>query len=128
MLSTIADILGIVSFILTIILLIRSESLRNEIVSQKMTYRNQQSSIVKQLANLRTALMGNDDLSLKTVSDIRKELLQFDINLRLLLSRRDRKIIQQTLNLLDEEFSAELRKKLIKNLDYLSARFTKQEV
>ena len=106
MLSTIADILGIVSFILTIILLIRSESLRNEIVSQKMTYRNQQSSIVKQLANLRTALMGNDDLSLKTVSDIRKELLQFDINLRLLLSRRDRKIIQQTLNLLDEEFSA----------------------
>lgn len=128
MLSTIADILGIVSFVLTIILLIRSESLRNEIVSQKMTYRNQQSSIVKQLANLRTALMGNDDLSLKTVSDIRKELLQFDINLRLLLSRRDRKIIQQTLNLLDEEFSAELRKKLIKNLDYLSARFTKQEV
>jgi len=128
LLSTIADILGIVSFILTIILLIRSESLRNEIVSQKMTYRNQQSSIVKQLANLRTALMGNDDLSLKTVSDIRKELLQFDINLRLLLSRRDRKIIQQTLNLLDEEFSAELRKKLIKNLDYLSARFTKQEV
>lgn len=128
MLSVIADVLGIVSFILTIILLMRSESLRNEIVSQKINYRNTQSNIVKQLSNFRSALTGNEDLSLKTVSDIRKELLQFDINLRHLLSHRDRKIIQQTLILLDKDFSIELRKELIKNLDYLSARFTKQEV
>ncbi len=128
MLSTIADIAGILSFVITVILLIRSEKLRNEIVSQKITYRNKQDDIVKQLSDFRTALVNNAPLSLKDIDDMRLALEQYKINLGHVLSYQYRKTINQTLELLDKDFTDDLRKQLLKNLAHLSARFSKQEV
>lgn len=128
MLSTLADIVGILSFILTIILLIHSEKLRNEIVSQKIDYRNQQTKIVDQLTELRSCLQNSEPLSIKTISEIRLELYQCDISFQHILSSKDKKIVKQTINLLNEEFSEKLRKQLLNKLDYLCARFTKTEV
>ncbi len=128
MLGTLADIVGILSFILTIILLVRSERLRNEIVSQKIDYRNQQTKIVDRLTELRSCLQNNEPLSVKTISEIRLELYQCDISFQHILSSRDKKIVKQTINLLNEEFSEKLRKQLLSKLDYLCARFSKTEV
>lgn len=128
MLGTLADIISMISFALTIILLIRSEKLRNEIVLQKITYQNQQNEMLKHLEIFRVSLINNEALSLMTISDIRKELQTYCINLNHMLSSHDRKIINQTIQYLDEDFSQELQKKLLKNIDYLMARFTKQEV
>lgn len=128
MLSTLADIIGILSFILTIILLICSERLRSEIVFQKIDYRNQQTKIVDRLTELRSCLQNSEPLSIKTISEIRLELYQCDISFQHILSSKDKKIVKQTINLLNEEFSEKLRKQLLSKLDYLCARFTKMEV
>jgi len=95
MLGTLADIVGILSFILTIILLVRSERLRNEIVSQKIDYRNQQTKIVDRLTELRSCLQNNEPLSVKTISGIRLELYQCDISFQHILSSRDKKILRK---------------------------------
>lgn len=128
MLSTFADIVGILSFAITVILLIRSESLRNEIVSQKINYRNQQDEIVEQLKGFRTTLASGEPLSLKDVDDMRYALEQYKVNVLHILSYQDRKTIDHTLKLFDKDFSDSLRKKLLKNLTHLCARFTKKEV
>lgn len=128
MLSTFADIVGILSFAITVILLIRSESLRNEIVSQKINYRNQQDEIVEQLKGFRTTLANSDPLSLKDVNDMQYALEQYKVNMQHILSYRDRKTINHTLKLFDKNFSDDLRKEILKNLTQLCARFTKKEV
>lgn len=127
MLGTLADILSMISFFLTIILLIRSEKLRNELVLQKITYQKQHIDIVNRLENFRMSLI-NETLSLLAVSNIRKDLETYNINLGRMLSFHDRKILRQTIDYLDEDFSYELQKKLLKNIDHLAARFSKQEV
>lgn len=110
MLGTLADILSMISFFLTIILLIRSEKLRNELVLQKITYQKQHIDIVNRLENFRMSLI-NETLSLLAVSNIRKDLETYNINLGRMLSFHDRKILRQTIDYLDEDFSYELQKK-----------------
>lgn len=128
MLSTLADIFGILGFVLTFTLLVRSEKLRNEIVFQKINYRNQQPLIVKKLSHFSNLLVEKESLSLKAASDLRKELYECSLTFGHIFSFRDRKKINNTIKLLNSEYSEKTRKKLINNLNYLTARFSKQEV
>jgi len=75
-----ADIAGIISFLLTVTLLIRSEALRKEIDAQKREFQNDQESIQIKLIALRENLWYGQPLSLKLISEIRTLLHSFSMN------------------------------------------------
>lgn len=127
MLSLIADITGILSFILSIILLIRSESLRNQILMQKIDYKKHHPKIRIRLMALLEAVREGDVILPKTISDLRQELYTYLNNYNHLLSARDKRIIRSTIKIFDKPFTPKSEKALIKNMDYLIARFSKKE-
>lgn len=127
LIGVIADITGILGFILSIVLLIRSESLRNEILLQKIDYSSQQSEICNRLIHLSETMQRGSNISLKTIRDLRQELYQYLLTFDHLLKWKDKHIIKQTISLFDKEFSPVTKNRLLKNLDYLIARFHKRE-
>ncbi len=127
MLGTIANIVSIMGFFLTIILLIRSESLRNKILMQKLDYGSQQKQICDRLTRLSETIQNGNNISLKSIRDLRQELYQYLLTFNHILKWRDKRILKQTISLFDKDFSPTIKKKMLKNLDYLIARFHKRE-
>ena len=103
MISAIADWTGIISFILTIALLIRSESMRKEIESQRQDYINEQQDIKKRLTALRSNVIDDNLLNTKVVSDIRTQLFTYQQKFKRLLNYEDQKRLKNTLTLLNVE-------------------------
>lgn len=127
MLSTIADVFGIISFLLTIVLLIRSESLRNQILIQKIDYKQQHPKIKIRLMALAESIREGDEILSKTKSELRQELFTYLNSFNHVLSRKDKRIINSTIKIFDKPFTPSSKNKLSKNLDYLIARFSKKE-
>lgn len=126
-LSIAADIAGIISFLLTITLLIRSEALRKEIDAQKREYQNDQKSIRIKLIALRENLWYGQKLSLKLVSEIRSLLHSFDLNYNRLHTRRDKRELKETMSMLEDNPENVDALHLCAKLDYFIARFERKE-
>ena len=123
----IADWTGIIGFIMTIVLLIRSESLRKEIESQRGDYVKEQKNIKQNLISLRANIVEDGLLNTKIISDIRTQLFTFRQKYERLLNWEDRKRLKATLKLLGERESVIDRRKLCEQLDYFVARFERKE-
>ena len=126
MLGTIADILGIVSFILTIVLLIYSEALRGEIEAQSEAYRDEQYNVRNQLIALRKNIWEDNLLNRRMISQIRTSLYTFRQKYRRVLKWEDKWRIWQTLRMLDQPPSAVDHNMLCKELDYFIAMFERR--
>ena len=122
-----ADIAGIISFLLTVTLLIRSEALRKEIDAQKREFQNDQESIQIKLIALRENLWYGQPLSLKLISEIRTLLHSFSMNYSRLRSRRDKRELSETLNMLENEPESINILRLCAKLDYFIARLERKE-
>lgn len=123
-----ADVVGILSFALTIVLLIRSESLRNEIESQRSEYQKGQKSIKVNMMALRDNVWEDQVLSLKIISEIRTQLYSFEHKFGRLLTRRDKRHLYVTLQMLDASVDSIDRGHLCRELDYFIARFERREL
>jgi len=127
-LSAIADIIGIVSFVLTVVLLIRSEALRKEVEGQRADYEREQKNIRATLINLQKNVIDDNVLDLKVVSDIRKQLFSFQQKFKRLFSKKDKKRLKKTLTLLHAEPDNINKLDLSEQLDYFVARFERKEL
>lgn len=128
MISVFSDWAGILSFILTITLLIRSESMRKEIDSQRADYKKEQREIRNKLIALRSNVIDDNLLNQKIISDIRTQLFAYEQKFRRLLSRDDRKHMKTTLEILDTPLAQIDTRLLCKELDYFVARFERKEI
>ena len=127
MIPDIADWCGIISFALTITLLIRSESMRKEIESQRSDYIKEQKAIREKLVALRSNVIDDQLLNAKIVSDIRTQLFGYQQKFKRLLNRSDKRHMKITLKLLDSNVDEINRLLLNKELDYFVARFERKE-
>lgn len=128
MVSVIADWCGIIGFILTVTLLIRSESMRKEIESQRADYKKEQKAIRQNLIALRSNVIDDNVLNQKVISDIRTQLFAYQQKFKRLLSWADRNHMRATLAILDtstEEINVSV---LCRELDYFVARFERKEI
>lgn len=128
MLGAIADILGIISFIMTIILLIYSESLRKQIHAQRKDYREQQHDIRIVLQGFRDSVYLDNLQTMQVRSGIRTALMTYTHNYKYVLSWRDRRRIRQAINLMSPDAQGLNKEVVCEHLDYLIARFSKNEV
>lgn len=127
MIAAFADWCGILSFILTITLLVRSESLRKEIDSQKCEYQEEQKDIKIKMIALRSNLWDGQALSLKLVSEIRTQLYSFEQKFSRLRTREDKFHLKLTFQMLSGELESIDTEKLCSELDYFIARFERRE-
>ena len=128
LLSIAADICGIVSFLLTIWLLFKSEALRKEIDSQRLDYQREQKAIRNNIIALRDNIRNDGLINLRIISEVRTYLLSFTQRFKRLLSKEDNKRIIATLAMLKQKIDDIDRAKLCAELDYFVARFDKKEV
>lgn len=123
-----ADFLGIVSFFLTIILLIKSERIRNELIFQKTNYKSDHNKIRRNLITLKDAWIDNTDMSYRFKSELRVALYEYLQNFDKILTRQDKKKINKILSILNsQEHIASNHPEFGDCLDYLIARFSKRE-
>lgn len=127
MLSTLADISGIISLILTITLLIKSEAMRKEIESQRADYIKEQRVIKERLVGLRANVVDDNLLNMKVISDIRTQLFSYNQKFRNLLTRQDKTHLKTTLSILDNNIDDIDSRSLCAELDYFVARFERKE-
>lgn len=128
MLSTIADVVGILSFLLTITLLVRSETMRKEIESQRLDYKKEQKEIRQNLIALRSNVIDDNLLNQKVISDIRTQLFAFQQKFRRILNRNDKKHMKATLKILEKGPADIDSAPLCRELDYFVARFERKEL
>ena len=128
MLSVIADIFGILSFVCSIILWIKSDALSAQIDMQKGYYIKEQKAIRQRLTVLRAAILEDGLTSRIITSDIRTELYTYRQNYSRLLNPFTQCRLLYFLQLLDKPLSdVKNKEKVIKELDYFIARFSKKE-
>lgn len=128
LISQIADIVGILSFILSIVLLIKSEALRKSIIHQRMSYNKEHSRTRSKMMAFSDALQEDDSISPRLVSEMRQELFQCLLSYHHVLSFKDRRAIKVIIGLLSHSSVDSFDKtRICKQLDYLIARFYKKE-
>ncbi len=125
--SQIADITGIASFVLSIVLLIRSESLRKSIIYQRIDYNKKRSNTRSKMMAFNEALSEDDSISFTQISEIRQELYQCLLSFQHIFSFKDRWTIRKIITLLNAPLTQSNRIKISKLLDYIIARFGKKE-
>lgn len=127
MLSTLADIAGILGFILTVALLFKSEAMKKEIESQRADYIKEQRSIKERLIGLRTNVVDDNLVNMKVISDLRTQLFSYEQKFKHLLTREDKSHLKSTLSILNGDIETIESKKLCAELDYFVARFERKE-
>ena len=125
-LSFVADIFGILSFIVTIVLWIKFDRINNEIKQQRSDYIQNQQAIKSNLLALRDNLLYDGLKDLKTRSKLRTELYTYKFNLNHIIGFTANNKRKQLLKMIkSDSFDVE---KACECIDYLIARFDKKEV
>ncbi len=127
MLSEIADICGILGFIVTIALVFKSDALKKEIENQRSDYIKEQKSIRERLISLRANIVDDNLMNMKVISDLRTQLFSYEQRFKRLLNHKDKKKLKETLKLLNKDSEAIDKKALCAELDYFVARFERKE-
>lgn len=125
--ANVADVTGILSFLLSIMLLIKSEALRKSIIYQKIDYKAQHQNMRAKIMAFNESLQEGDLISLKQIGELRQILYQCLLSFQYVLSYKDKRILKSTLHLLNKNIDAIDKTRLSTNLDYLIARFHKKE-
>ena len=125
--STVADITGIFSFVLSIVLLWRSETLRQTIIYQRLEYNRTHVATKANLMALCEALQEGDPLSQKTISKLRRLLYDCEFSFRHILYFKDHRLIKRLLKKINKAPNAIDVAEVIRDLDYLISRFDKKE-
>ena len=127
-LSFIADICGIISFGVSLVLWFKFDRIKNEIEQQRIDYEKTRKTVLSKLNALNINIVEDKLITPKIINDLRIELNAFKLKFSRLLSWEDKKHLKATFNLLNAE---------IKNLDintislelaYFIARFRKKEI
>ena len=122
-----ADWLTVASFILTIALLINSESLRKEISSQKKDYEQDKDSVKRKLIALRENLWDNTPLTSQIASEIRTLIYSIEERFGLLDKLKDKKHVKTTLRMLHNKPASISKEELCREIDYFIARLERRE-
>ena len=98
----IADIAGVLGLLLTLVLLIRSESL-HKFISHKYAYEENRTEYKKSLQAIRDTIIKDGVVNERLVSELRIILNESNEKHGRLNKRRDKRHIKMTFRLLDEE-------------------------
>jgi len=129
--SLVADIAGILGFILTIVLLVRSEALRKKIAAtlhQKTNYATDRKAMIRQLKAIRDGLLDKDALLEEFVVKIDGELHSIEAKFGNLSIRKDKKHIDAIRKLIEAPIEQLDRHKLRMSLNPLISRFERNEL
>lgn len=127
-LGFIADVVTILSFCITITLLIKSDSLIKEIYSQKQEYQKDKNHIKIKMIALRENLWNGQKLNLRLISEIRTLLYSFSQKFSKLKTSDDKIHLKTTFDLLSKDENLIDIKMLCAELDYFIARFERIEI
>jgi len=127
-LSSVADLFSIASFLLSVILLIFTGRIRNLIKAQKEDYQAEQKYIRLQLKAFRENILLDQLFTTRVMSEMRTALWTYKQNYKYVLSPLDKIRIIIAVNMLDDEPESLDYRLLCKRLDRLIARFAKKEV
>ena len=125
--AIVADVTGILSFVLMVVLLVRSEKLRSIIISQKQAYSSERKRIQLELATHRDGIIKDDMLNLLIISNLRTHLLSVEQKFNYLNTKEDKKHISAAISILDAPINKIDKRLLCKELDYILARFERSE-
>lgn len=125
-LGYIADITGILSFIISAILWWNFDRMKKELKSQYKDYRKEQKDIQTKLLALRDSLCLDGLTDLKTRSNLRIELHKYKINYNNIIGITAKGNMDKLIKMLESEnINIE---EACKYIDFLIARFDKKEV
>ncbi|MGN1158226.1 MAG: hypothetical protein ACI4TK_18805 [Agathobacter sp.] len=128
MLSTIADILGILSFLLSIFVLIMSHSVFKYVNSQKQEYDDERTQLQSSLMALRNNIWKDNLTGIKTRSKLRTELYSYLQKYWKISSPLCLFHIFRSIRICRKDYNDTDKEKLCDSIDYLIARFNKKEV
>ena len=127
MLSTLGNWASIASFLLSIALLVYSETLRKEIQMQKREYIRAQGELKTRLTALRENIWDGKPLTLKFISEIRTLIFSFPQQFGNLDTRKDKAHYPVIESILAMKPDAIDRYQLCAELDYFIARLDRKE-
>lgn len=128
MLSTIADILGILSFLMSVILFIISHSIFKYVKIQRKEYDDERTQLQTSLIALRNNIWKDNLTGLKIRSKLRTELYTYLQKYWKISSLFCLFHIFRSLRICRKDFTPKQKEKLCESIDYLIARFNKKEV
>ena len=125
-LSNTADILGILSFLISILIWIKSDRIKKELTCQINNYKKEQSEIKIKLAALRENIYTDKIMTVHIKSQIRTEILRFKKLFSLIITFEDKIKIFLIMRILNKKCDTDSIK-LCQHLDYFIARLDKKE-
>lgn len=126
-LSNIADVLGILSFMMSIVLFVITNSIFRNVKFQRSEYAKEHLTLQTNLEALRQNIWDDslDDIEIR--SKLRTELFTYRQNYWKILSPVCHYRIYKSLFFIKTEIKPEDRESLCLNIDYLVARFSRKE-
>jgi len=125
-LGIVADIIGILGFMLTILLLYRSNSL-HKLIAQKYAYNKEREKSRQVIQAIRNGISDDGVFNERSVSQLRIILFSSNEKFSSLNKGRDKKHIKKTLKLLESPIDEIDKQQLCVELDYFIARYGRDE-
>ena len=127
MLSTIADIFGILSFLMSVIVFIISHSIFKYVEMQKKEYDDERIQLQTSLIAIRNNIWKDNLTGLKIRSKLRTELYTYLQKYWKISSPICLFHIFRSIRICRKDFDNSQQEKLCASIDYLIARFNKKE-
>lgn len=128
MLSTIADIAGILSFFMSIILFILSRSLFKNATEQRKEYNSKRLEIQSELISLRDNIWEDNLDNLKIRSKLRQALYSYRNRYWFIAFPFRLYHIQRSLHYIKKTIPSNKKENLCKHIDYLIGNMDKKEI
>ncbi|RHO59302.1 hypothetical protein DW091_06045 [Eubacterium sp. AM05-23] len=125
--GTIADIAGILSFLMSIVLFIISHSIFKNIEKQRSQYNNEREKLLSSLLALRQNVFEDDLCGLELISQIRTCIFEYQQKYWKISSIRCIVHSFKCLYRLKKGITEDNKRAICGNLDYLIARLKKKE-
>lgn len=127
MLSTIADILGILSFLMSVVVFIMSHSIFKYIQSQRKEYNNERIQLQSSLKAIRKNILDDNLVDIKIRSKLREQFNTYLLKYWKISSPLCLYHIMRTLRMCRNDLTDVQRELVCESIDYLIARFNKKE-
>lgn len=128
MFSTIADILTVISFFMSLIVFFMSHSIFKYVKMQRKEYDDERIQLQTSLVAIRNNIWKDNLTGIKIRSKLRTELYTYLLKYWKISSPICLIHIFRSLKICRKDFSNRQREKLCESIDYLIARFNKKEV
>lgn len=128
MLSTVADIAGILSFCMSIVLFVISHSLLKDATDQRLDYNNERLNIQSDLMSLRDNIWKDNLDNLKIRSQLRQALYSYRNRYWFIAFPFRLFHIQRSLHYIKKPIKPCNKEKLCAHIDYLIGNMDKKEI